>query len=257
MKPPRREEQFACEVLRRALGAVITDVDDNPGVSKVDALFELPDGRTGALEVTTLADKRTLEVESLAARRWHVDGARWAWDVRVSPKTSMNGLREHLPALLLACEAQGVREPDIAEIPPGDEAAFRWYRHSKVSIMGFPETNRPGAIDVLTHGGGGAVFDHLDDLPAWLEEALATPALAAKLAKLEATGRAERHLFLRVHDSGMPFKLYDPLAFTTAVPTAPLTPPAGLTGLWLVPQWSIPVLGWTADAGWQRHDVLS
>ena len=53
----RSEERFAVEVMRRVLGITVTEVDDNSRPAMVDALFVLPDGTKGALEVTTIGDR--------------------------------------------------------------------------------------------------------------------------------------------------------------------------------------------------------
>lgn len=112
MTRPRSEERFAVEVLRRVLGIAVTAVDDNSRPAMVDALFVLPDGTEGALEVTTIGDPSALESESLAAKGpWTVDGARWAWMVHVEPSVSMGELAEHLPELVRTCERLGVHEP--------------------------------------------------------------------------------------------------------------------------------------------------
>jgi hypothetical protein len=63
----------------------VTHVDDNSLPGMVDALFVLPDGTDGALEVTTIGDRSALESEALAAKGpWTVSGARWAWMVQLS-----------------------------------------------------------------------------------------------------------------------------------------------------------------------------
>jgi len=99
------------EVLRRVLGIAVTAVDDNSRPAMVDALFVLPDGTEGALEVTTIGDPSALESESLAAKGpWTVDGARWAWMVHVEPSVSMRELAKHLPELVRTCERLGVSE---------------------------------------------------------------------------------------------------------------------------------------------------
>lgn len=123
-------------------------------------------------------------------------------------------------------------------------------------MHGFPETARPGAIDVLPDGGGGAVFENLDELPQWLAARLDEPDLAEKLDKLRATQRAELHLFLRIHDTAMPFSLYYPLAWGDYVPARLLDAPTGLTGLWLAPAWKNPTLWWGASTGWRREVCL-
>jgi hypothetical protein len=69
-------------------------------------------------------------------------------------------------------------------------------------------------------------------------------------------GRDELHLFLRLHDTAMPFSLYYPLAWGGAVPDEPLDPPGRLAGVWLAPAWRNPILWWSAASGWSRADCL-
>jgi len=114
--------------------------------------------------------------------------------------------------------------------------AFQWLQGAAVRLHGFPESNRPGAIDVLPGGGGGAVSEHLDELPSWLALAarLSGDAIETKVKKLRSTGRPELHLFIRVHDTAMPFSLYYPLAWGDAVPgdrVAVSRPPCALAAV--------------------------
>lgn len=85
---------------------------------------------------------------------------------------------------------------------------------------------------------------------------LREPDLAENVDKLRTTGREDLHLFLRIHDTAMPFSLYHPLAWGDHVPSEPLKAPDGLTGLWLAPAWKNPILWWGAHSGWSRTDCL-
>lgn len=245
-------------MLRRVLGIEVTERDDGSAPRMEDVLFRLPDGRTGALEVTTIGDQAAIEGESIAGKwSWHVDGAKWTWMVHVGPGVQMLALKRHLATLLLACERHGVNDPRLLPYDPRrDDAANKWFESSDVSMHGFATTRRPGAIDVLPSGGGGAAFDHLDGLPSWLADRLRAPDLLANVEKLRASARDELRLFLRVHDTGIPFSLYDPLAFSSVVPTSPLDVPQGLSGVWLAPAWRNPILWWGARTGWRRADCL-
>ena len=253
----RPEERCAEEVLRRVLGIEITQRDDGSSHRMVDALFHLPDGRDGALEVTTIGEREALEREALAARNdWRVDGSSWAWIIHVGRGVIMRDLERHLSALVLACEQAGAADPRRIPFSQRQNHAFEWFDESDISMHGFRETSSPGAIDVLPDGGGGAVFEHLDELPSWLTQRLAQADLVENVDKLRSSGRAELHLFLRVHETAMPFSLYYPLASGDCVPGARLAPPDGLTGLWLAPAWSNPILWWSAGAGWRRENCL-
>ncbi len=244
------------EVLHRVLGIEVTQRDDGSKPRMPDALFALPDGSEGALEVTTIGDRTALERETIAAMTdWRVEGATWAWIVHAGPGVLMRDLRRHLPALVLGCERAGVGDPRALRHEKPDEAA-RWLALSDIRMYGFPETSRPGQIDVLPNGGGGTVCEHLDELPDWLSVRLHEPDLLGNIDKLRATGRSELHLFLRIHDTAMPYSLYDPLAFRDYVPLGALDAPSGLTGLWLVPAWRNPILWWSRSQGWARADCF-
>jgi hypothetical protein len=241
----RSEERFAEEVLRRFLGAEVTARDDGSSDRMADALFTLPDGTEGALEVTTIGDRAAQEQESLAAKTdWRVEGATWAWMIHIGHEVIMRDLKQHLPTLVLTCESCGSPDPLLVPSEFRQNAAFCWLRSNEVSMHGFAETSRPGAIDVLPDGGGGVVFEHqhLDEISQWLSARLREPDLAAKIHKLMSTDRAELHLFVRIHEAAMPFSLYYPLAWGNHVPNNSLDAPEGLTGLWLAPQMGEPNL---------------
>ncbi len=251
----RSEERFAEELLRRALGIVVTQRDDGSAPRMPDALFILPDGTEGALEVTTIGEREALEREAIAAKTdWTVEGSSWAWMVHVGQGVVMRELERHLPTLVLECERQSVRDPRGLPRDGTSAEALAWLASCNVSFHGLPETSRPGSIDVLPDGGGGAVYEHLDELPSWLAERLREPDSMENIDKLEASGRRELHLFLRVHDTALPFSLYYPLAFGDYVPSEVLDAPAALTGLWLAPAWKTPILWWHATSGWARTD---
>lgn len=252
----RPEERYAAEVLRRVLGVEVAHEDDGSSPGMVDALFEYPDGRLGALEVTTLGDRRAMEREALTAKRdWAVEGAAWAWMVHVGDGVDLRDLAKHLPVLIRECEEIGVTDPRQVRGARTQSVAHTWLDGVDVRFHGYPTSRRHGAVDVLPAGSGGAVFEGLDGLPAWLEARLEEADLQRKLEKLRRTGREELHLFLRVHDTALPFSLYYPLAWGEAVPDG-LDPPADLTGLWLAPAWRNPILSWRSDIGWSRADCF-
>lgn len=253
----RTEERFAEEVLRRVLGVEVTERDDGSAPRMADVLFRMADGSEGALEVTTIGDRNALEREAIAATTdWHVTGARWAWMIHVGDRVVMRDLERHLPSLVLTSERFGVPDPRLVPYEKQQVEAFRWLEKNAVSMRGIPESRRQGEIDVLPDGCGGAVYEHLDELPKWLSARLREPDLHENVQKLNATGHPELHLFLRIHDTAMPFSLYYPLAWGEYVPAFPLDAPPGLTGVWLAPAWKNPVLWWSTASGWARADCL-
>ncbi len=259
----RSEERFAVEVVRRTLRMTVTSVDDNSLPGQVDATFRLPDGTPGALEVTTLGDRAVMEAERLAHEAdWRGSGLKWSWWVAVSGAIRVDALKRHLPALLRHCEALHLRSPELLTPPhphllgPVAEAYRWWEQHEEVEAHGFPETHNLGRVDVVPAGDGGAVDDHLSGLSGWLNEQWATSLLSRKVAKLAAIGLPEQHLFLRIHETALPWPLLDGVSFSNVIPPPGLEPPATLTGLWLAARWRNPILWWSKTHGWQRTDCL-
>jgi hypothetical protein len=79
-------EQTACLIAERTLGATATANEVPPKQGVVDALFDYPDGRRGAVEVTQLATDggASLQLQSLLRRTgfgWPFPGKWWWWNI--------------------------------------------------------------------------------------------------------------------------------------------------------------------------------
>ena len=92
----------------------------------------------------------------------------------------------------------------------------------------------------------------------WLTEQLDVR-LTTEVGKLERTALAEQHLFLRVHQSGIPEQLLVNLSFEDHVPVELFPGHGQLTGIWIAADWGSGVLRWSAHDGWHRdigwHDA--
>ena len=104
------EEQTACLIAERALGATATayDVDGRQGA--VEAFLDYPDGRRGAFEVTQLATDRgaSLQLESLLGRDghgWPLPG-KWWWTIKIDHPRDLPRLRNIYAKIILACESR-------------------------------------------------------------------------------------------------------------------------------------------------------
>jgi hypothetical protein len=244
--------------LERVLGARFDGHDDGSAPGMVDGYFALPDATRGVLEVTTLGDPAAMELGSvLASRRgWRIEGSRWAWDVRVPTLVRVRELEHHLPVVARACENAGVTLPALLDTraDPATHVAAEWLRNARVQVEGFPGTDNPGAVYALADAdGGGMIDDAMPGFVEWLEEQFQDEPLRGHVAKLVATGVAERHLFLRVHGSGIPEEHLVNLAFSNGRPTERFDSPGDLSGLWLVGEWSSTALHWTGGDGWRRE----
>src|SRR6185369_4405865 len=101
------EERAACLVAERCLGVTAEAWDVGGRVGAVDAMLHFPDGRTGALEVTTVAGEGALQTANLLARdenSWPTSGV-WCWTINVGSPRDLPQLRSCYQRIILACEA--------------------------------------------------------------------------------------------------------------------------------------------------------
>ena len=62
----------------------------------------------------------------------------------------------------------------------------------------------------------------------------------------------ERHLFIPLHDSALPFSISSELVFEDTLPPEPPPLPESVTHPWLAPASSRRVLLWSRAAGWRN-----
>jgi len=256
---PRPRERVAFEVVRRTLGTDVEHRDDgsNERQGEVDAHIIAADGERAALEVTVVGDQASLEVEQVLVRPggWTDPHLRWRWDVRPGPRTRYADFAMSVTTLAAACELAGITDPE-ALVPSSEteRRALEWYRASDCPMFGNSQTSAPGTVDVLPPSSGGAVDEELNGLDAWLVITLASGHIARRIDKLNRSGLRERHLFLILHESGVPFPIFYGLAFKTRVPREPPSLPDGVTHLWLFTGWRDGgVLRFEPAGGWLRE----
>lgn len=248
---PTRQERFAAEVIKRAGGWDCTYGDADSG-GAIDWWLEQDGVRVGGVEVTTVGDPRLFEAMSKAGDvYWDLPEARWAWMLSYSGRTHMGDVRLHLRDLVVLCEREDVIRPEELRRELRGEACIQWYRRSGSSLFGFRDSGRHGVVDVVPEGGGGFVFEDPTCIVDWVEQKLVGD-LGRKVRRFDEIDLPERHLFLVVHDSGMPMSHYHPLSFADGVPDRAPSLPMGLTGLWMLPNWGASVLWWHENRGWTR-----
>lgn len=251
-KFPTREERFAASVIEHASRWGVDFAEDGRTQRQVDLWLFEGQRLVGAVEVTRLGDEAMFQADAASGNvYWRIPAARWAWVLNYDAETDFREVRKHVPSLIQVCEANGVRDPD--QLPPDsvDPDALKWYEGSSAELFGVPESTRSGVVDVLRSGFGGAVNEDLEPLVPWLESQFEGK-LRSKLKKLTSTGLDQRHLFVLVDETSMPFSLFDPLAFGNVVPADGPGRGSGLTGLWLAPSWGGTILVWDRDVGWRR-----
>lgn len=258
-------ERFAAIAVERATGATATayDVDGRQGAYDFTLTYE--DGRAAAVEVTSHAGTGRRQLEGVLGRddfKWPNPGD-WAWSASVSDPTDLPRLREVYVHVIGLCEQYGAARTDLLpwEVRYSD-LALRWLETSTVSLFGHPDVpasdgDRERPLYVMPEGGGGAVDEELAGLDRAMVDLLAESTVARRVAKVSEVDADERHLFLSVDTSGLPFPVAAALfGRPERLPTtSTLVLPGRLTHLWLAPRYLNELLGWTTSDGWQSHDV--
>jgi hypothetical protein len=70
--------------------------------------------------------------------------------------------------------------------------------------------------------------------------------------KLGNANADERHLFIPLHTSALPFRISSVLMFDDALPSDSPPVPRHITHLWLAPEYSRRVLLWSQPEGWRN-----
>lgn len=262
-RPPSDAERLAglenselgpCLIAERVLGcrARAWDVAGRQGA--VDAMLDLVGGRTAAFEVIRLADQKDLQAEAIMRRdgyRWRLPGCRWGWSIRIDHPRHIPRLRGSAARIAQLCEAAEMQPEQLWQAETVDPD-IAWLIEETASTMhGTPTPRRgdDGWASVLPAATGGAVDETLSGLAAALAEAFTRTPFPAHFAKLARTAAHERHLYVPVHWSALPFPVSCGLMFGTQPP--PLPQP--VSHLWLDPQYSRRLLLWS-PAGWSEHD---
>jgi hypothetical protein len=239
------DERLARGIAETVLGVPVKRFDDGTANSQVDALIHYPD-REAALEVVADHDKAfNAQQDALHDSKDRIDvpGLRESWTALLSRKAKIKTIKEALPALLLALQA--------------DPPPTRSYRTPALDQLGitsaWPMTSSvPGRVYLVPQPWGGfAGTEHT--VGEWVTRVLDEQAdVAAKLAAHPDV--TERHAFIwATPTSDMEVQIQlgpgDDHLFPVTAPTLP----TGVTHVWVGDrQWSKGVLAWFPDRGWWR-----
>ncbi|MFF8968678.1 hypothetical protein [Streptomyces sp. NPDC014995] len=254
------DERAACLIAERVLGATAIpwDVDGRQGA--VDAMLILPSGKRAAFEVTKLAADGALQIDSILGRdnhAWPAPG-RWWWSIEIGSPYDIPRLRKCYARLALLCEQYNVNSPYALWRANYEDPDLSWLIEDSTSDMhGYPsvpavEGNLKRDVMVVPSGRGGGVDRSLNGLRSALDEAFLRPHMNKHLDKIARAEADERHLFVPLHFTALPFNVAYGLMEGDALPTTPPPLPISVTHLWLAPQFAQRVLLWTPD-GWQQH----
>lgn len=257
-----RQEREACLIAELALGAVAEAWDDGNRRGAVDAMLTLRDGRKAAFEVTNLAAKGALQTASLLARdnhKWPLPG-KWFWTIDVGSPEDLKRLKGSYQKIILLCEAAGDPYPERRlGWDPSADPDLQWLVRSKSIMVGHPDhlasTMRNPHAMVVPASGGGFIDESLSGFAAELRAAFAKSAhISSHFDKLATADADERHLFIALHDSALPFSIGSELMLGETLPSEPPPVPHYITHLWLAPAFSRRVLLWSRPEGW--HNIF-
>jgi len=255
------EELWAKACIERALPEVtVCQHDDGSEDSMYDLTIVYPDGPTGAVEVTTAADQKYVELAKALdekARQWQVPGLTGTWWVRVLPSARANDLRQQLPGILRGLESDGIA--DIRGNRSSHDALVA--KLGKLSIIAATQatTTHVGRVFVIAEQTselmGGYSPATGDPLAAWLGEWLADSSRSDNVRKVTRSGADERHIFVLASAFTMDYAVTDLLATVNApLPTIPPDLPTGITHVRVMSMWIDWGDGfrWSSDGGWNR-----
>lgn len=179
------EEQWAAFEVARATGATSHAHDIGGRQGAVDVTLAYPDGRTGALEVTSHTEEGVQERDAILTRRlyeWPNPGV-WGWSISVRPAAPIAELRRGYGRVIALCEQAGVTNPRYLswKMRSTDPDVAWLTAHLDVTMRGMlplPGSTRPGRVWVHAEATGGFVDERLVGLPAAVEELLDVPVIA-------------------------------------------------------------------------------
>ena len=256
------QERFACVVAERVTGAVAKEWDADGRQGAVDAILTYPDGRKAAFEVTSLSADGAIQTQRLLGRdnySWPLPGD-WWWTISVGCPRDIPRLRRVYRKIILLCEQANIERPEqLSWWLEGADADVQWLvAESSSSMIGHrsvPASGAPGrGAMVVPSGDGGAADTSLSGLRDALGDAFRARHMPAHIQKVcEATHTDERHLFIAVHDTALPFPVMYGLMFGDALPPKPPPLPAEIDTLWLALPYAKRLLRWSRAAGWTNH----
>jgi hypothetical protein len=220
------DKQAACLIAVRVLEAVEAEAWDIPGrEGVVEAMLTLQDSRKAAFEVTNLAAEGALKLAMLLVKdkhKWPLPG-NWWWTIEVGSLEDLRRLKGCYENIILICERAGEPYPYQIAWEPSAHPDLQWLVSESSSLMtGYPnqlakDLKNPGAM-VTPRAGGGFIDESLSGFADALRGAFKSPHIQRHFEKLAKAVAYERHLFIPLHDSALPFSIASELVFEDTLP---------------------------------------
>jgi hypothetical protein len=234
----RPEERFAFAVAGSVLPVTVEPYDRCGRQHAVDAILHHPDGRTAALEVSSVGPDDEAAIVNYLGNRGHcksIAGLNHRWLVQIPRDFHPAHIRK-IDMVLPWCEAHGAEHlSELAgERPEVDDLLHQGVRANAVTNAAGRIAPAGSRVYFVLPVIGGFSGRGLASLPDELAETLRAPKVQSRISKLAASGLEERHLFLIVRPSAFSWPVFEGLAFGGPLPTeAPLLPDS-LSQVWLL-----------------------
>ena len=192
------DEELARLVLTSVLGSPVTVHDTRSGHSVCDLKILRPDGTFGAAEVvSTRTPKLAAQLSAVRRAGYTADGGlRHLWIVREPPGVVISRVRPPLPGFLAELEKAGITSLDLDDHDDGTPLREQLRSLHVTSCLAYPpgQDHSPGFY-VYPEATGLWAGDG-DDIRLFCERFLRDEAQADVIAKLTASGAAERHVVI-------------------------------------------------------------
>jgi hypothetical protein len=177
--------------------------------------------------------------------------------IEVGSVADLRRLRQCYENIILICERAGEPYPYQIACEPSAHEDLQWPVYESSFVMtGYPgqlarDLTDPGAM-VVPVAGGGVLDESLSGFAVALREAFKSPHVESHFEKLAGADADERHLFIPLQGSALPFSVSSELVFEETLPPDPPSLPDSVTHLWLAPAGSQRVLLWSRAEGWRN-----
>ena len=238
MSQQRPEERFAFAVVGSVLPVTVEPFDRCGRQRAVDAILHHPDGRTAALEVSSIGPDGEAAIVNYLGNRGHcksLAGLNRRWLVQIPRDFHPADMRK-IDMVLPWCEARGAEHlSELAgERPEVDDLLHQGVRANAVSNTAGRVDPAGSRVYFALPAMGGFSSRGLASLPDELAETMRTPKIQSKISKLAASGLEERHLLLIVRPSAFSWPVFEGLAFDGPFPTGAPLLPDDLSQVWLL-----------------------
>lgn len=238
MSQVRREEKLAFAVVGGVLPVRVEPYDVRGRQGAVDALLHYPEGRSAALEVSSIGPDSEAGIFNFLGDRGYcksIAGITHRWLVKIPRDFHPADMRK-IDEILPLCEERSARH--LSELAGEDRDVDDLLSHGvRADILTSDTRAADGGesrVYFVLPWMGGSTSKGAGSLPDELTEVLGTPRIQSKIDKLAATRLQERHLLLIVRPSAFSFPVYDGLVFGGPLPTEVPLFPNGLSQVWLL-----------------------